>query len=155
MTRRLAGAVAAATAALVVGCAREADLPRSEQTVDGVTIYLGVVPAAIVQGHSTTQGDPQALHGGAPPGSSSHHVMVALFDAASGARITDARVSASVPGQAPARALEPMEVNGLTTYGNFFLFSGPDVRRIHVEVFPAGRSNSIKADFAYEHQPGT
>jgi hypothetical protein len=156
MRRRSARVLtAAALMAGIFGCAPDAGLPRSEQTVEGVTIYLGVVPAALVQGHSTTPGNPQALHGGTPAGSDSHHVMVALFDAASGARITDARVSASVRGQAPARVLEPMEVNGLTTYGNFFVFSGREVRRIHVEVFPTGRSSPIEANFAYEHQPGT
>lgn len=156
MSRRSARLLAAvAVAAGVLGCARDADLPRSEQTVEGVKIYLGIVPAALVQGHSTTPGDPQALHGGTPAGSDSNHVMVALFDAASGARITDARVSASIGGGSAAKPLEPMEVNGLMTYGNFFALSSPEVRRIHVEILAVGKPAPIEADFAYGHQPGT
>jgi hypothetical protein len=94
------------------------------------------------------------MHGGTPAGMGSHHVMVALFDAATGARITDARVSASIDGKPPTKPLEPMEVNGLTTYGNFFALSGPAVRRIHVEIVPSGKSEPIEADFAFEHPPG-
>ena len=155
MTRRNPRLLAAVAMAVILGCGRDANLPRSEQTVEGVKIYLGIVPAALVQGHSTTPGDPQALHGGAPAGSGSHHVMVALFDAATGARITDARVSASIDGGSPAKPLEPMEVNGLMTYGNFFALTSPDVRHIHVEILPAGKLTPIEAEFAYEHQTGT
>ena len=151
---RGAGLLPLVALASALACGRETGLPRSEQTIDGVTIYLGVVPAALVQGHSTTLGDPRSLHGGTPEGMGSHHVMVALFDAATGARITDARVSASIDGGPLTKPLEPMEVNGLTTYGNFFVLSGPAVRRIHVEILRSGKSKTIEADFAFEHQPG-
>jgi hypothetical protein len=155
MMPRYASLLAAIAMAGVLGCGPEGSLPRSEQTVGGVTVYLGIVPAALVQGHSTTPGDPQALHGGAQPGTGSHHVMVALFNAGTGARITDARVRASVDGRPSEKSLEPMEVNGLMTYGNFFALGGRGVRRIRVEILRAGKPAPIEADFAYEHQPGT
>lgn len=154
MNAWIAGLAAMALLTGLLGCDRDADLPRSEQTVDGVTIYLGVVPAALVQGHSTTIGDPQALHGGTIPDPGSHHIMVALFDARSGARITDAQVTGSIGGSAPAKALEPMEVNGLMTYGNFFALEGSDPKRIHVEILTPRSPTPIAADFAYEHEPG-
>lgn len=73
---------------LISGCSDDADLPRSTQTVDGMTVELGVVPAVSVKDHATAPPDPNALHGGTPPNSSSHHIVVASFDAKSGARIT-------------------------------------------------------------------
>ena len=139
----------------VAGCGREDNLPRSEQTVDGVTVYLGIVPAALIQGHSTTPGDAQSLHGGTPSGSASHHVMVALFDAVTGARITNARVEARVESVSHAKPLEPMEVNGLMTYGNFFLFEDARVRQIRVEIALPDRASPLVAQFAYDHDPGT
>ena len=154
MIRRRACLLAALALTGVVGCGRDGDVPRSEQTVDGVTIYLGIVPAALVQGHSTTPGDPKALHGGAEPDAKSHHIMVALFDAGSGARIADASVLASAGGAAGAKPLEPMEVNGLMTYGNFFALGDRGVWHIRVEIALPGRAESIAAQFAYEHQPG-
>lgn len=154
MMRRAAPWAAVAILAVAAGCAPRADLPRSEQTVEGVAIYLGVVPAAIVQGHSTIPGDPDALHGGTQSGSASHHVMVALFDADTGARITDARVEAGTEGGPHAKPLEPMEVNGLMTYGNFFAFEERRVRRIRVEIRLPGRAAPIEASFSYRHEPG-
>jgi hypothetical protein len=155
MIWRRAFMVTAVVMAGVVGCGREDNLPRDEQTVDGVTIYLGIVPAALVQGHSNTPGNPQALHGGTPSGSASHHVMVALFDAVTGARITDARVEAGTGGGPHERPLEPMEVNGLMTYGNFFALDDRRVRRIRVEITLPGRPTPIEASFSYRHELGT
>jgi hypothetical protein len=154
------GAVAAAAVSgflALAACGRDRDLPRNEQTVGGITIELGVIPAEIVQGHSTKVGDPNALHGGAPAHSGSHHIVVALFDAKSGARISDARVRAGVGNRSynhePDTWLEPMEIAGTTTYGNFFPMPGAGLWRIHLEIFPAGAKQPVRADFAYEH-PG-
>jgi hypothetical protein len=95
------------------------------------------------------------LHGGAQPGNGSHHVMVALFDASTGTRIVDAEVRASVDDRSPARPLEPMQVNGMMTYGNFFALGSGSVRRIRVEIALAGGAVPIVATFAYRHDPGT
>lgn len=155
MTRCGAWLVTAVVMAGVAGCGREDNLPRSEQTVEGVRIYLGIVPAALVQGHSTTPGNSQSMHGGTPSGSGSHHVMVALFDAVTGARITDARVKAGTGGGPHGKPLEPMEVNGLITYGSFFALDDRRVRRIRVEIALPGRAVPIEASFSYRHEPGT
>ena len=142
---------------LIAGCSSSSDLPRNTQTVDGMTIDLGVLPAELVKGHTTAPGDPNALHGGTPPNSGSHHIVVALFDAKTGARITDARIRAGVGdssyNHAPDTALEPMEVNGAMTYGNFFLMQGAGVWRIHLEIQRPGVPAPVRADFGYEHSP--
>lgn len=142
---------------LLVGCGNDPDLPRSVQTVAGVAIYLGVVPAELVLGHSTVRGDPKALHGGTPRHRGSHHVVVALFDAATGARITEARIRAGVgartPNHQPAKAMEPMEINGMMRYGNFFTMRGAGAWSIHLVILLVGASQPIEATFGYEHAP--
>jgi hypothetical protein len=141
----------------ISGCSDYGDLPRNMQTVDGLTVYLGVMPAELVQGHSTVPGDPQALHGGTPQNRSSHHIVVALFDAKTGVRITDARIRAGVGDRSynhePDRSLEPMQIEGMMSYGNFFPMQGAGTWRIHLEILWAGASHPIEADFAYEQVP--
>lgn len=142
----------------LVGCSQDRDLQRNEQTVDGVTIDLGVLPAALVMGHSTASGDPNAMHGGTPPNQESHHIVVALFDAKSGARISDARIRAGVGNRSydhePDTWLEPMQIAGSTTYGNFFPMQGEGLWRIHLEIYRAGLPKPLRAEFAYEHPGG-
>ena len=120
-----------------------------------MTIDLGVMPAELVQGHSTQPGDPQALHGGTPGNSDSHHIVVALFDARTGIRISDARIRAGVGrhsyDHAPDTWLEPMQINGTMTYGNFFLMQGAGEWRIHLEISRPGLTRPSEVDFAYEH----
>lgn len=82
------------------------------KVVDGVTIYLGIVPAEIMRGHPTEH--PQGtMHGGVPREREQYHVMVALFDAKTGQRITDADVKASVAALGRTGSpvtLEPMNI---------------------------------------------
>ena len=155
LRHRIFSALMVAVGALVVGCSHDTNLPRNSQTVDGMTIELGVLPAELIQGHLTVPGDPNALHGGTPPNSSSHHVVVALFDAKTGARITDASIRAGVGNRSynhePNKVLESMEVNGAMSYGNFFLLQGEGVWHIHLEILRAGAARPVRADFAYEH----
>ncbi len=155
---RIFVALVVAIGALVAACSHNTDLPRNTQTVDGMTIELGVLPAELIQGHRTAPGDPNALHGGTPPNSSSHHLVVALFDAKTGTRITDARIRAGVGNRSynhePDRLLEPMKVNGAMSYGNFFLLQGEGVWHIHLEILRAGAPRPVQADFAYERPSG-
>ena len=81
--------LAAATMALLTTVAGYAQSDGLSQTVNDVTIYLGVMPSEIVRGHPES-----SLHG-SPKGSDLRHVVVALFDAKTTDRITDAKVSAA------------------------------------------------------------
>jgi hypothetical protein len=112
------------------------------------------MPAELVKGYATAPADPNALHGGTPPASNSHHIVIALFDARTGARITDARVRAGVGNRSynhePDKSLEPMEVNGAMSYGNFFLLQGDGVWRIHLEIRRPGATRPVEANFGYE-----
>jgi len=144
--------------AALSACSGTADLPRNSQTVDGITIYLGVVSAQMMQADIADRGDPKSMHGGTSPDAGSHHIVVALFDAKTGKRIVDARVKAGVGDRSydhePDKPLEPMLVNGLMSYGNFFLMQGSGTWRIHLEIQRPGKTGSIQAEFAYDHAPG-
>jgi hypothetical protein len=121
------------------------------QTAGGVTVYLGVVPAAVIRAHPGVHVEPGA-HGGAPAGRHEYHVLVALFDAATGARIEDAKVTAQVSeigfvGQ--RRTMEPMKIAGTVTYGNYFGLPSKGPYRIGVEV--EHRQAVHWFAFSYEH----
>ena len=145
-----------AVAILLAACGGRSDLPRDTQVVNGITIDIGVVPAGLVQGHATDPADPSAMHGGASKGGASHHLVVALFDAKTGARIVDARVRAAVGNRSydhePEQPLEPMQIAGTTTYGGFFQMAGEGRWTIHLSIERPGASR-VQAQFAYEH-PG-
>lgn len=122
---------------------------------DGVVLYWGMVPAAVVsQQHAL-----QELHGRPPPGGGKlNHLVVALFDSASGRRLDDAVVRAQLietgVADAPAKYLTPMPMNGLASYGQVFgmVHEGPYRFRIVVEL-PA-RAKRIEYDITAVSQLG-
>lgn len=147
--RRVSRVACATVVALSCGTASYA--AGDYRTVDGYAIYLGVIPAAIAQGHPPEHPE-RKMHGGAPRGRDQHHVMVAVFDAASGARIDDAVVTAQVgePGMTPVRKrLEPMAIAGAMTYGNYFALSPPGPYRIELHMVRPGAVGPIVTTFTY------
>lgn len=129
------------------------DSPEKFQVVDGVAIYLGLMPAQIVQGH--LKGRPETkMHGGVPAGRYRDHLVVALFDDATGKRIEDAQVMASVMQMSSKpewKNLEPMHIADTLTYGNYFDMSGEGTYRIQVRVRRPGQSTAIEATFTHRH----
>jgi hypothetical protein len=123
------------------------------KSVGGYAIYIGILPAQIVQGHSREHPEGK-MHGGAPSGRHQYHVVVAVFDASSGARVDDAQVAARVgePGLAPVeKRLEPMPVAGAMSYGNYFPMAAPGPYRIDVRVVRPGAGKTVEAAFTYSH----
>ena len=144
-----------AVVVMISGCNNNADLPRNKQTIDGMTIELGVMPVERVKTeHATAPGDPNAMHGGTPANSSSNHIVLALFDAKTGVRITDAKIQANVGdhwySHDPYAALEPMEMSGALSYGNYFLMQGAGIWRIHLVIRRPGMTRAVETDFGYE-----
>ena len=133
--------------------AAASDAPETFQVVDGVAIYLGVMPAQIVQGHAKEH-EESKMHGGVPAGRYRDHVVVALFDDASGRRIEDAQVTAGVMelGLGPERkTLEPMRINDSVTYGNYFDMPDNGIYHIQVRIRLSGHSQSVEATFTQRH----
>jgi hypothetical protein len=126
----------------------------SSKRVDGLAVYLGVLPAELITGHPGGHAE-STMHGGLPSGRHVHHVMVAVFDEATGARITDAVVKARVSGLGLAgseRALEPMRIDDTLTYGEFFDFPGSDLYRIAVAIRRPGETRPVAVEFLYDHR---
>jgi hypothetical protein len=111
-------------------------LAQARQERDGVVLYWGLVPAAVVsQKHSLEE-----MHGVVPKdGGQNHHLVVALFNA-DGTRIEDAVVRAQLHEvgivDAPPKYLTPMTIDGQASYGQLFstVKSGPYQFRVLVKL---------------------
>lgn len=126
----------------------------SFKTAGGLTIYLGVLPAAMIQGHAKDHPE-AAMHGGVPGGQHAYHVMAAVFDAESGERIEDASVEGRVTPlglAAVTRRLEPMVIAGTVTYGNYFAMRGDGPYRIAFSATTPEVAEPIVLEFTYEHR---
>ena len=141
----------AGAAAFVLATQSPAQSADLSKTVDGVTFYVGVIPAEIVRGHPAEHAE-STMHGSAPKGS--RHIVVALFDARTGERITDAKVSARVEQlglAADHKDLDPMQIAGTVSYGNFYSMPEGGIHKIRVIVKRRGSSHRIEAEFEYRN----
>jgi len=140
-------AVSLAMAALTAA----ADTDRY-QVVDGVAIYLGLMPSEMVLGHPR-QFPEKEMHGSIPQGKDRYHVVIALFDDATGKRIGGAQVIATVSESGSVgqrKALEPMNIHNTRTYGNWFVLSGHGPYRIHLEIAGIRGKGRIESGFEYK-----
>jgi hypothetical protein len=157
MRRQATGAVALVLGlALVLAAGAGAGGAESKQfkTGGGLAVYLGVLPAAMIQGHPRDHPE-EAMHGGVPSGRHAYHVMAAVFDAATGERVEDAVVEARVaePGLAGVmRRLEPMLIAGTVTYGNYFTLRGDGPYRIIFSITRADAALPVVLEFSYGHR---
>lgn len=109
---------------LAIGSQAFAQAKSQSVTSHGLTVYFGVVPAEIARGVAEKHGQ-RDIHTATPATPTQDHLIVAIFNAVTGDRITDAAVTASKtrPGsQTPSEPLEPMKIADTVTYGNFLTF---------------------------------
>jgi hypothetical protein len=83
-----------------------------------------------------------------------YHLVVALFDAEGGNRITDAEIEARVEPlglAAETKTLETMHINRTVTFGNFFRMpiSGP--YQVLLRIRATGLPDRVEARFEYWH----
>jgi hypothetical protein len=152
LLKALLRAAAVAVCIVPLGSVLAAEGGQSK-TADGLTAYLGVVPAEIVKGSQPHSG-PQ-MHGRVPKGTHQYHVVVALFDAATGARISDAAVSAQISGiglAGTSKNLDAMLIAGTTTYGAFFDLPGADLYTIRVTIERPSAQRAVVMSFRYDHR---
>ncbi len=146
----LAGLTLVVTALAGAGAAVAADYYK---TAGGLQIYLGVLPAAMVQEHSPEHVEGR-MHGGVPSAGKQHHVFIAIFDTKDGNRVNEAAVTARVAeiGLAPVeKKLNPMAINKTISYGNYFPMGAPGPYRIEVEILRPGSAGPVKTSFDYSH----
>lgn len=119
------------------------------QIVDGVAIYIGIVPAELVRGHPPEHTE-AIMHGGVPVGES--HLTVAVYDAKSGRRIRNAAVTARITddrGLNMRKTLEPMLIADSPTFGNYVSMRGAGPYRIEIEIRVPGRTKAVIATFTW------
>lgn len=141
----------AAVFALLLSLASHAGEDGQRKVVDGLSVYVGVLPAEMLLGHPKGHHE-REMHGGVPAGANRYHVVVALFDAASGKRITDAQVKiggASIGMGASRKKAEPMLVNNVVTYGNYVSMPGGGPYKIQITIRRPGSSKPIEVEFDY------
>jgi hypothetical protein len=122
------------------------------KTAGGMAAYLGVVPAELVKGPGPHSAE-RPMHGRIPKGQHEYHIVVAIFDARTGARISDATVSAKISGlglSGDQKVLEPMKIADTVTYGGFFNLTR-DIYTIRLTVQRPG-AQPISLDFRYDHR---
>ncbi len=142
---------ALALVALTAACKKQ-EAPRNFQVVDGVAIYLGVVPTQIVRGHPGSHAESR-MHGGVPAASGSNHVVVALFEDATGKHIEDAQVFGSITeigAGSDRKKFERMKIDGTITYGGYILDT-PAGHDYHLKLWIQlpGNKEAIEATFSH------
>jgi hypothetical protein len=154
VSRRTAIALLGGLAFSLSGSAAAVETDQSK-TAGGVTVFLGVVPAEIVKGlPATGTTEQRPMHGGVPKGQHEYHLVAAVFDATSGARILDAIVTAQVSGLGLTGSntkLEPMRISGTTTYGGFFNLPGFDLYTVKLTV-QRGEAAPVIFEFKFDHR---
>ena len=124
------------------------------QVVGGVGVYLGVLPSEMLKDRAKA-GPEATMHGGRAGGEHAHHVVVALFDARTGERITDADVQATVREiglGGRTKRLEAMPMADALTYGNYFEMRTKTRYRVMLDITAPRLTRPLKATFEYDHE---
>lgn len=150
--RRRLAVTLAATIAIFGASTGWADDQSQYKVADGIDVYYGIVPAAIVRGHSKAHPE-GSMHGG--PQGNEVHLVVALFDAATSARIENAKVGARIlplGAGGPTRSLQIMPIAGAVSYGEFFPLAPGDRYEIHLKIQRPGTDRVSVVDFVYDYR---
>ena len=148
-----AGAVLSLAVLVTASPPGRADDQSQYKVVDGIGVYYGIVPAGIVRGHSKSHAE-GSMHGG-PPQGNEMHLVVALFDAATAARIEDAKVRARISALGaggPLKVLKTMSIAGTVSYGEFFPLAAGDRYAIHLEIERPGAARTTTVEFVYDYR---
>lgn len=138
----------------LLGCGRAPSAAQS-QVVDGLRFDYGVVPGGTVSEHPSDHPE-RAMHQGVPAAPGAYHVVLAIFDAKTGARIKDADVTLELsgPGHGVGRVVMPLETMPSAenvTYGGYVSMPDSAKYRLTFGVAHAGgRSDTVKAPFVYD-----
>lgn len=138
--------------ALGVSMPVQAEDNSFHKTGSGLSVNIGLIPALTIQGRPT--GDPMAPMPGGPVRSYKFHLVVAVFDAATRERITDASVKARVSeiGLAGNQILlEKMQGTDPVSYGGLVGFPSNGRYVITVKI-QRPSAPSVSFDFPYEKQ---
>lgn len=157
LLRLAARSLCLALASLALAGPAAAGVVNGVQTVNGLTVYLGVVPAAVTRAHAQGHVE-RTMHGGvAKPGLHDVHLLVAVFNQAGGERLKNVTVTARLHGTGNNRwivPLSPMTINGALTYGGYTSLGREEDIMISIDVRRPGRTPHTSTDtaqFEYVH----
>jgi cytochrome c5 len=124
----------------------------NHQIVDGVEVYLGIVPAEVLRDRPKDSPE-RKMHGGIPSGSDYYHLNISLFDSKTRQPITDAQVEARV--SEPVRGgetkkLDPVTIGGIKSYGHYFRMAGRNPYTVTVTIRRPGAARVAEAKFDYK-----
>lgn len=125
--------------------------------VDGLAIYLGVLPSDIIAKGYGKNTPEYKMEQNAPRGAHFHHVLVAIYDQKTGERVTNADVTATVREVGSVeytKKMEPFDVAGAMTYCNYFNMPTLGWYRIELTINRPGLAAPIKATLQYDHVVG-
>lgn len=150
--RHLLTFIAASALALIISGPAMAETGTGYRVDHGIAIYYGTIPAEMIRGHPSQA--EATMHGGIPSSQHAYHVMVALFDASSLQRITDADVTANVaeiglPGV--EKKLEKFTVADAVTYGNYFEMRPKTRYRVSITVKTPRSRSAAHVEFDEKH----
>lgn len=136
---------------LAIGCSGPVAQRASDGSArsDRFVVYFGVLPVSMTREAAAVHTQrPDAHRPATAPGPDTHHLVVAVFDAGSGNRISNAELLARyVPpnGMPTTKALEPMRIGETISYGNTFSLSEGRGQRFEVEI----RDGKVIEHFTY------
>jgi len=120
------------------------------QVIDGVSIYLGILPIQMARNEADDLNLPAKVY----TKKDDYYVLFAMFDEKSGRRIVDAQVKARVMALGgldfSEKKLMPIHIEKLVSYGNYFRLADPDLYHIQVWITLAGRTEPITGTFDYQ-----
>ncbi len=133
-----------------------ADQLNRSVTNGGLTVHFGIVPAKKAQ--SVARGASEPGEHASAPGLSNYHLVVALFDKATGERISEATVNATVTGpraksrpHTQVKPLQELNVNDTVTYGNYFNMPWPGRYSIDLSITRKDSVKPTKVRLTYDH----
>ncbi|WP_114809059.1 hypothetical protein [Paraburkholderia kururiensis] len=144
-------------AALFMAAAVSAHAGQLDRSVtkSGLIVHFGVVPAERAQAVEGSASAPAETV--SAPARGSYHLVVALYDKPTGARIDDATVTAKVTRPGPksgpkvqVKTLQPLKVNDTVTYGNYFDMPWQGRYRIDLSIKRKDSADATNVRLTYD-----
>ena len=119
------------------------------KTIEGMEVYLGVLPAESLRARHAGSDAEAKMYGGIPSGAGYFLVNVTLRDSKTKAEIKGARVEARVANlmTGETRKLEAATINNTVSYGNYFQMPGRDPYTVTLQIRKPGAARAIEAKF--------
>jgi len=146
---RLIRCVLCAILLLAVPTAFAAQDAGRHQVIEGISIYLGVLPIQMAQNEADELNLPSKVY----KEKQRYYVLFAMFDQASGKRIVNASVKARVQALGgldfSEKELKPIHIEKLISYGNYFHMADPDLYHITLWITRPGSGKPVSGRFDY------